>query len=247
MKNEELFNNYFRVGEEDIAKPIDSKGLENYTYSQDYNKTIVDKEVNSTSDIKSSLVFDKGVAKGNIEDIDKMCEILKTICSTAWGDNWGEFINAHSNGLDSKDVPNKCITYELNERVIPEKFQRKPKLFTSYAEVVNGIKTGDIISIYKIFYMCELEFNIISSNITVLNNLTSDFEELMFFYSGYLKEHGVSEIEFYKEKNSKFSSNSTTSIPGTNKKTLLYKVKLEKNYIVRNSTLSKITAKINML
>lgn len=181
-------------------------------------------------------------AKGNIDDLDKLGEILRKLLNAAWGSNWGVISPDTSLGDNAEDITVPQITYGINLREVAKGFSPKPVLTDTVEEVENGKKTGDSFRIYRQTFDCIVEFNFWESTSKDCRYLMNKFEEIMSIYSGYLKESGVSEIFFLKEVPSKYSLNYLAAKP---MKCAYYFIRLERNKAIRVSQIKEIEMKLS--
>lgn len=180
-------------------------------------------------------------AKGNVDDLDKLGEILRKLTNAAWGSNWGILSPDTSRGDNPEEIIVPQINYGINLREISQGSSPKPTLMDTIDEVVNGIKTGDSFRVYRQSFDCIVEFNFWASTSKDCRTLMNDFEKLIGTYSGYLKESGVSEIFFLKEVPSQYSLNNADSTP---MKCIYYFIRLERNEVVRVSQIKEIELKL---
>jgi hypothetical protein len=174
----------------------------------------------------------------NISDLDKFGELLRKLLNAAWGSDWGAITPEFPEGDDAENITLPMITYDIVSRETSENLGKlKPTLIDTIDEIVDGKPTGDVFQIYGQWFDCIVEFDIWGKNTLEARNLLNRFELAMAFYTGLLKEQGVSEILFLKEIPAKQSIH---YIDNHYMKVVLYLIRLERRQIVRQSTLKNI-------
>ena len=176
-------------------------------------------------------------AKGNVDNIDVLGDILRKLLNTAWGSNWGIISPDTSKGEDAEKVVLPQINLAINLREIADGFNPKPQLTDTVNEVVDGKNTGDSFRIYRQTFDCIVEFDFFESTSKGCRELMTKFENLLGTYTGFLKEQGVSEIFFLKEVPAKYSLNYIEGVP---MKCVYYFVRFERIKTVRLSTIKEI-------
>lgn len=176
-------------------------------------------------------------ANGNVDDVDKLGDILRRLLNATWGSNWGTISPSTSLGDNPEKVILPLISYSVNLREIASGTSPKPTLMDTVIEEVEGSTTGDAYKIYRQLFDCIIEFNFYNSTSKDSTKLMNDFEEIIVTYSGYLKEQGLNEIFFLKEVPSRYSLNYNEKIP---MKCCYFYVKLERNRKIRVSTINEI-------
>lgn len=217
---EDAFSKYFMEGEKDIILPVDK---------------------NDSQSLPSSATRSRLTANGNVDDIDKLGEILRKLLNTAWGSNWGTLSPETSKGEDAEKIIVPQINYGINLREVAKGTSPKPTLTDTIDEMVNGVKTGDSFRVYRQSFDCIVEFNFWDNSSKGCRALMNRFEEIIATYSGYLKEQGVSEIFFLKEVPAKYSLNYSDGMP---MKCLYYFVRLERIKTVRVSIIKELELKL---
>lgn len=180
-------------------------------------------------------------ANGNVDDVDKLGEILRRLLNAAWGSNWGVISPEANNGDNPEEIIMPQINYYINLREVANGTSPKPTLMDTVAEEVDGVKTGDSYRIYRQSFDCIVEFNFLCQTSKDCRKLMNDFEELIITYSGYLKEQGIGEIFFLKEVPPKYSLTFNEKIP---MKCCYYYVRLERNRQVKVSKINEIEMKL---
>lgn len=214
---EQAFNNYF--GKNNSVKTID-----------------IEKMPEKSSRTRMS-------AKGNVDNIDVLGDILRKLLNTAWGSEWGIISPETARGEDPENVILPQINLAINLREISDGFNPKPQLTDTVNEVVDGKNTGDSFRIYRQTFDCIVEFDFFDSTSKGCRNLMNRFETLLGTYTGFLKERGVSEIFFLKEVPAKYSLNYIEGIP---MKCLYYFVRFERIKTVRLSTIKEIEYRLTV-
>lgn len=235
-KFEEAYNSYFNI-EEDVTSSV-SGNINNANYLYTYQSEIKNNNINvkSTKDVPYEELC-RYLAQENIDDIDLFADKIRLVLNAAWGEHWGLFGPELKESENPENIVLPQITYDLLTRVIPSNAPLKPKLINVVAEIVNGKGTGDYYNLYRQWFDCVVEFNIIGKNSLEARKLLKKFETIMSVYIGHFKELGIQEILFLKEIHPTQSSNFKEGMPT---KTILYLVKLERITIVKSSTLRKI-------
>ena len=176
-------------------------------------------------------------AKGNVDNIDVLGDILRQLLNTAWGSEWGIISPDTARGEDPEKVILPQINLIMNLREISDGTNPKPQLTDTVSEIVDGKNTGDSFRIYRQIFDCIVEFDFFESTSKGCRQLMTRFEELLGTYTGFLKEKGVSEIFFLKEVPAKYSLNYIEGVP---MKCLYYFVRLERIKTVRLSDIKEI-------
>lgn len=187
--------------------------------------------------IPENLTSTKMSAEGNVRTIDELGELLNNLLNSAWGSDWGRI----SSDIDSENIVMPLIIYSTNLREISTGSNIKPKQTETIKEVVEGSNTGDAFIVYRQSFDCIVEFDFCCNTAKDSRELMNRFEEVMLAFTGYLKKSGVKEICFLKEIPAISSFNYMDGIPMM---CLHYFVQLERNNIVRVSTIRKIEEKI---
>lgn len=196
---------------------------------------------NDSHSLPTSASRTRMTAKGNVDDIDKLGEILRKLLNTSWGSNWGTLSPETSKGEDAERIIVPQINYAINLREVAKGTSPKPTLTDTIDEVVNGKKTGDSFRIYRQTFDCIVEFNFWDATSKGCRALMNRFEENITTFSGYLKEQGVSEIFFLKEVPAKYSLNYSDGMP---MRCLYYFVRLERVKSVRVSIIKDMELKL---
>lgn len=223
-------------------------------FNEDYGKAYAQYfNVPKTNDIVNTLITDKEdlskplgtrkrlTANGNVDDVDKLGDILRKLLNVAWGSNWGTISPDSSSGNNPEEIVLPQINYSTNLREISKGTSPKPTLTDTISEEVNGVKTGDSYRVYRQQFDCIIEFDFLCQTSQDCRSLMNNFEELIITYSGYLKEQGLSEIFFLKEVPAKYSLNFNEKIP---MKCCYYYVKLERNRQIKISKINEIEMKL---
>jgi len=187
--------------------------------------------------IPEDLTSQKMSAQGNIRTIDELGELLSKLLDSAWGSNWGSISSEISAGINPEKMVMPLIIYSTNLREVSTNTNIKPKQTETIKEVVEGSNSGDAFIVYRQSFDCTVEFDLYGNTTKDSRELMNRFEEVMLTFTGYLKKSGVKEIYFLKEVPAKNSLNYMSSIPMT---CLHYFVRLERNNIVRVSTIKRI-------
>lgn len=230
---EKAFQNYFSVDPEmnvNRVKQVDGTG-DVYTHAETPRSFGM---MNSRS---------RMTASGNVDDIDKLGEILRKLLNTAWGSDWGTLSPETSRGDDAEKIIVPQINYSINLREVTEGTSPKPTLIDTVSEVVNGEYTGDAFKVFRQSFDCIVEFNFWAATSKDTRALMNRFESLVATYTGYLKDQGISEIFFLKEVPSKYSLNYADGSP---MKCLYYFVRIERFRTERVSTLNEMEMRLSM-
>lgn len=177
-------------------------------------------------------------SSGNISSLNEFGELFRVILNAAWGIEWGEIKPEieKTSSIDSLKLP--LILYDMNIREASEKMAIKPIL----TETIIDDNNGEATQVYRQWFDCVVEFNFIGRNSLESVRIMEDFELLVTSYSSYLKKLGVSEIFFLKEIP---SETSVKYIPHLPMRTIMYFVRLEKIYKVKESLISKINIEVD--
>lgn len=135
-----------------------------------------------------------------------------------------------------EELDHPVIYYKLISR-IPRKNEPKPifrEPIIEKDENNKNVRTGDI---YGQIFDCELQFNILASDYSMANKVMDTFEYIMFTYSGYFKQNGVSQIFFVKQ-----FTDETMDIyrQKVSVRSLVYRVSLEKIWLNYDATITEI-------
>lgn len=223
---EDAYNQYF--GKDEIYTPVQSEGSSTHSAIQ--------------HTLPTSASRDRMTANGNVDDIDKLGEILRKLLNAAWGSNWGTISPETSKGDDAEKIIVPQINYGINLREVADGSSPKPTLMDTIKEEVNGQPTGDHFRVYRQSFDCIVEFNFWDSTSKACRDLMNSFEEVIATYTGYLKKEGVSEIFFLKEVPAKYSLNYSDSTP---MKCLYFFVRLERIKKIRVSAINEIEMKLS--
>ena len=240
--DESIYNNYFGIQEQDSDDvSIAPKNKRNFVYADSKASKIHTNEKTVNTD--GFLNLHKCIADDNIDDLEKLADILKKLCNAAWGSDWGELSPDLKKGEDSSNIIVPQITLDINTRDVAEGIGGiKPTLIDIIKETdENGNETGDAFLIYRQWYDTNVEFNIYGRNNREARQLQKKFENLLNVYTGYLKRHGISEMFFEREVSAKFSSNYNESIP---MRCIYYYIRFENITPIRQSLINSINLKI---
>ncbi len=233
--DEDIYNNYFNIKPKKHKEKIEKQ--DNILYENSKSKEF-DKQIVSGNTYDINIL--RQVADGNIDDIERLANILKTLCNASWGEDWGELSPDLKKGEDAANIILPQITIEINTRDISEDLGGlKPILF----DIVKDDVTDDSFLLYRQWFDCDVEFNIYGRNTKDARQLMNKFEKLITTYTGYLKRNGVSEIFFLRETNPRCSLNYNELTP---MRCIYYYVRLESIMAVRQSTIDKINAEIGV-
>lgn len=195
-----------------------------------------------TDQAKPTSTRDRLTADGNVDNLDKLGELLRMLLNTAWGSGWGNISPETAKVDDTDEIVLPQINYDINLREVTEGRSQKPTLTDIVDEVGNdGKKTGDAYKIYRQSFDCIVEFNFIARTSKESRDLMDRFEDIIITHAGYLKEQGLSEIFFLKEVPSKYSINFKEGLPI---KVAYYFVRLEKIRTIRVSQIKEIEARL---
>ena len=118
---------------------------------------VVEKVVEPT--VKKPSTLSRLTANGNIDDLDKLGEILRKLLNAAWGSDWGTLSPDTSMGDNAEEIIIPQINYGINLREVTEGTNPKPTLMDTIDEIVDGVKTGDSFRIYRQSFDCIVEIN----------------------------------------------------------------------------------------
>ena len=177
------------------------------------------------------------MADGNIDDVDAMAEEIRKLCNAAWGSQWGEFRSAFSTADDLEKSEGQIVTYDLLIRSTAAGTSLKPKFMYNIKEMVNNQPTGDFLRVSIMQFDTVVEFNVWGENDLDARKLSRKFETLLSTFAWRLKKVGVADMVFYREQP---ASTSDKFFPNKPMRSLLYKVKLDRYYVMRQSMLKQI-------
>ena len=211
-------------------------------FASEKSNTIHKKEIVTDKEYGQGMY--RQVADDNIDDVEQLALLLKKLCNSAWGDDWGELSPDLKRGEDASKIILPQITVELNEKDIADGKPLKPQLTDIIKETdEEGNPTGDSFLIYRQWYDCIVEFNIYANTNQEARKIQKKFESLISVYTGYLKRNGVSEILFSKETSPKNSLNYNERVP---MRCIYYYVRFESITSVRQSVINKINTSIGI-
>ena len=212
--------------------------LNNYFYTK-VSKEDKDNKVDYSKNTTPRLQ-----AEGTVSTVRELSSILKDLTNAAWGSRWGTLSPDIAKGENSRKILVPQINLALNLREVSEKTPHKPRITDVMHEAVNGIETGDIYRVFRQTFDCIIEFNVWGENSLECDELCEKFEELLFVYTGYLKQRGVSEIFFLKEVPAKYSLRFDKDNEGA-MRCLYYYVRLERARQVRTDDIKSIEMKLH--
>ena len=188
-------------------------------------------------------VVNRQIADDNIDDLDEIARILKTLCNAAWGDDWGELSTDLKKGENSSEIILPQIVLDINTKDVAEGIGGpKPKLIDVVKETdETGNETGDSFLVYRQWFDTNVEFNIYGRTNAEARKLQRRFEKLIMVYTGYLKRQGISEIMYEREVSAKFSLNYDEKAV---MRCIFYYIRLESIIPVRQSQINSINLKI---
>lgn len=238
--DQKLYDAYFgRLGDEsgESTAPDEHR----YVYADDKSARVHVNE--SVSNAEYNVQTFRHVADDNIDDIERLAEILKRLCNAAWGQDWGELSPDLKKGENSSEVVIPQITLEMNTRDIAEGIGGlKPVLVDIIKETNdNGEETGDAFLIYRQWFDTNVEFNFYGRTNQEARKLQKKFENLISVYTGYLKRQGISEMFFEREVSPKYSLNYNESTP---MRCIYYYIRFESITPIRQSLINNINLEI---
>lgn len=146
--------------------------------------------------------------------------------------------------LDSmKNFDNPVITYKLKERTV--KNEKKPRI----REVINekDLVGDDEVRIGEVYgqkFKCYIQFNVIATDYESAESVMSEFELLLFKYTGYFKDNGVAEIVFEKQYTDDFYAKLRETLSVRN---LIYYVEIEKLTVIFKERIKEIEEKLSTI
>lgn len=174
-------------------------------------------------------------ARGSM-DIDQFTDAIGTLLRKAWGEQWGEFTFDEPIGNDSERIILPKITFDVFDRIRSKTHKSlDPLLFDQRRDPDNP---DSFIKIYRMWFDVELEFKIYHTTNRECKVLMDDFEEFLFIYKQYLKEHGISDIIFLAETRPQVVTRWNKQL---SERSLRYLVRTERITTVRSNTLKDIT------
>ena len=141
--------------------------------------------------------------------------------------------------LDANEsIEHPIITYEVTERVA--KNELKPIL----REVINDVYEGEERhgEIYGMTFKCLVQFNIYASTYKMAEEIMTEFEDMIFMFTGYLKNNGVREIIFNRQFIAEEFSNMHESLSTRN---IEYYVEIEKLTVIFSEKIRDIEILVN--
>lgn len=184
-------------------------------------------------------------SRPEISDIDVMCEALSDVLNKIWGVDWGKFgpeLTTDSTNPDEIILPQ--ITYDYLVRKIPERFPKKPQLYTTIKEVVDGKLTGDAFKVFRQWFDYVIEFQVWGETSIQARATMKNFESVINQATAFLKHHGVSKIIFLEESNTNSTKKFKDDVPSRG---IRYLVRMETIEILRVSTLQSIQFNIDVI
>ena len=83
-------------------------------FASEKSNTIHKKEIVTDKEYGQGMY--RQVADDNIDDVEQLALLLKKLCNSAWGDDWGELSPDLKRGEDASKIILPQITVELNEK-----------------------------------------------------------------------------------------------------------------------------------
>lgn len=240
MINEDIYNSYFGKSKKEStilqAENIDDIYKE-YAARIHTLETVTNKDYN--------VKVTRHMADNNIDDVERLADILKKLCNAAWGADWGELSPDLKKGEDSTTIILPQITVDINTKDIADDIGGlKPKLIDVVIEEdEDGNKTNDSFLMYRQWFDCTVEFNFYGKTNKEARELQKKFENLLMVYTGYIKRQGISEMFFLREVSPKTSLNYDKLTP---MRCIYYYIRLESITPIRQSLINTINAEIGV-
>lgn len=207
----DVFDNYFKRSRGQLdGEPIGIKSVNNI--SNEY--TVKEPGVN----------IERYTSEDNIDDVDKLIDLIRLLLDRAWGEDAPYIVDQYPSNQDPEEVKMPMIVYDYYNRSYVEKTRKAPNIMDKI--VIDNVHY----EILSEWYDCELEFNVCSETVRSAKVLTKKFEIFLQTYIQYFKYVGISNMFFDREVRSEPYSRNGREYP---KRTLIYKLKLERRYIRR--------------
>lgn len=235
-----IMDQYFGKDTEDVQPQIVPEKRD-FAYGENAYRLHSEDKVYGGQDYER--VVNRQIADDNIDDLDEIARILKTLCNAAWGDDWGELSTDLKKGENSSEIILPQIVLDINTKDVAEGIGGpKPKLIDVVKETDEaGNETGDSFLVYRQWFDTNVEFNIYGRTNAEARKLQRRFEKLIMVYTGYLKRQGISEIMYEREVSAKFSLNYDEKAV---MRCIFYYIRLESIIPVRQSQINSINLKI---
>ena len=238
--NESIYNNYFgKPNKEPTTLQVEN--IDNIY--KEYAARIHTLETTTSKEYNVQTY--RHMADNNIDDVEKLADILKKLCNAAWGADWGELSPDLKKGEDSTTIILPQITVDINTKDIADDIGGlKPKLIDVVIEKdEDGNETNDSFLMYRQWFDCNVEFNFYGKTNKEARELQKKFENLLMVYTGYIKRQGISEMFFLREVSPKTSLNYDKLTP---MRCIYYYIRLESITPIRQSLINTINAEIGV-
>lgn len=177
-----------------------------------------------------------------IVSIDDFAKAVHRLLNAAWGPDWGVFTEEDTALNDPNNVPLPQIIWHLEERVSQDKMNPRGKS-RSWGAHVDKEYPGHTIEVRKWWFDCKVSFQCVAHTHKEARHLARRLEYFLVNYTGYFKEHGISEISFLRELGPRRFDHRQTNLPF---RVLLFDVRIEQNDIVRTKAMEEIVIKASL-
>lgn len=195
---------------------------------------------NKKPDVRSGLLTAK--RNSSLEDFIEMVNKLVTL-TLQEDDLEVEFLpdeNQHTLVHPEEKIDKVYITYNVLDRH-PNK-EIKPTVRETIEESPDN-PNARLGTVYGQRFDCMVQFNIMASEYRIANRIMSKFEDMIFSFTGYMKEQGVGNILFKGQQTDAAFDIYRKSFSIRNIK---YYVEIEKMVVIFNESIQEVINKIDV-
>lgn len=171
--------------------------------------------------------------------VDQLIDNLRRLLDAAWGVDWGELTEEITvyNNPESTKIPR--VVFHLLSRRPNEKLTPLKKRF--YESFEDPYYKGYNVEVWRKWYDCKVAFRCYAQTNREARRLANRLEAFIDYYTGYFKEHGLSELIFLGEEEPGNTGLDAGFIPV---RTLLYLLRIEEIHVVRGKVLEEVLIKV---
>jgi len=171
--------------------------------------------------------------------IDHLIDNLRRLLDTAWGAGWGELTEEITTYNDPERVKMPRIVFHLLSRRPNEKLTPLKKKF--YESFEDPCYKNYNVEVWRKWYDCKAAFRCYAQTNREARHLANRLEAFIDYYTGYFKEHGLSELIFLGEEG---PGNTGLDTGFASVCTLFYLLRIEEVHIVRGKVLEEVLIKV---
>jgi len=175
-------------------------------------------------------------------DLEGFFELLKTLTSAVWGDNWGLLCDDEPTHADPENIKPPIIAYDVIRREPNKDFSPNgPRHVLKYT---NPDRPGEIIEHWKQRFDCIVRFEIWANTNKECRMWGRRFEELMLTYTGFFKQMGIQFVSF---RGDGIDATSSPRRQGLVSKVLRYYILEEHTIVVHQKATDEVIEKVKLL